>query len=62
MTDSLTREAHDAAQWWQAYCLAENDEAEEEEELFCRHLTRVGRAGRPIAGCPSALDKWWLAA
>lgn len=29
MTDSLTREAHDAAQWWQAYCLAENDEAEE---------------------------------
>jgi hypothetical protein len=29
LTDSLTREPHDAAQWWQAYCLAENDEAEE---------------------------------
>jgi hypothetical protein len=29
LTDSLAQEPDDAAQWWQAYCLAENDEAEE---------------------------------
>jgi hypothetical protein len=29
LTDPLIWEPLDAAQWWQAYCLAENDEAEE---------------------------------
>ena len=29
LTDSLAHEPDDATRWWQAYCLAENDEAEE---------------------------------
>ncbi len=47
MSDSLTREAHDAAQWWQAYCLAENDEA---DELRQRADRGDDHARRQLAG------------
>jgi len=29
LTDSAAADPGDAAQWWQAYCLAENDEVDE---------------------------------